>query len=420
MIDRETLIRRYREVRGRTDRLTVPLEIEDYVVQSMPDASPVKWSLGHTTWFFETFVLLPRGAAPFHAGFEYIFNSYYEAVGPQFSRSSRGVLSRPTVVEVRRYRAAVDERVLSLLETANDATYAEVAPLVELGTHHEEQHQELLLTDLKHALAQNPLDPVYTPRPARPTRSHRPERDACVFLEGGLVELGHEGELFAYDNEAPRHRAWLAPFRIARDLVTHGQYLEFIEDGGYRRPELWLSDGFRFVTEARIEGPLYVRRAESETDVFTLAGREPLDPAAPVVHVSHYEADAFARWAGARLPTEPEWEHAALTFAGSEPGTLLDDGAYHPMGRETPDQEVRHLSGEVWEWTASAYLPHPGYRAQEGALGEYNGKFMSGQMVLRGGSAVTPRDHLRPTYRNFFQPDKRWQFSGIRLAWDGE
>jgi ergothioneine biosynthesis protein EgtB len=426
MVKGDALAARYREVRARTERLTEPLALEDWVVQSMEDASPVKWNVAHTTWFFETFVLVPHlaGYEPHDPRWSVLFNSYYEGIGPQHPRSKRGVLSRPTVAEVRAFRRDVDAAVAALLETRDEALLARVAPLVELGTHHEEQHQELLLTDLKHALAANPLEPSYAAGSGGPPSDRRAAQpDAFVSYDGGVFRLGHAEERFSFDNEGPAHRVFLEPFALARDLVTNGHYLAFIEDGGYARPELWLSDGWAAVRRDRWEAPLYWRREPGGSfTTFTLRGREELDLGAPVCHVSHYEADAFARWAGARLPTEHEWEHAARGAGGvsASDGTLLDHARFHPDGLGDPGSSAphRHLFGEVWEWTASAYLPYPGYRAAPGAIGEYNGKFMSGQMVLRGASAFTPRSHARVTYRNFFQPEKRWQLSGMRLCRD--
>jgi ergothioneine biosynthesis protein EgtB len=429
VLGREQLHARYRSVRERTMQLCAPLAIEDWVVQSMEDASPVKWNVAHTTWFFETFVLVPHlaGYRVRDERYAVLFNSYYVAVGPRFSRPARGVLSRPTVAEVVAWREQVDAAVHDLIDRADDALYATVAPLLEIGTHHEEQHQELLLTDLAHALAQNPLDSALplpngssSPRRERTTKA---DPDAFVSYDAGVFHIGHGGDEFAFDNERPAHRVFTEPFRLARDLVTNGAYAAFVEDGGYARAELWLSDGWAAVRERGWDAPLYWRREPSGGfSAITLRGREPLDLDAPVCHVSHYEADAFARWAGKRLPTEAEWEIAACAHADPASddarGTLLDDGDLHPVGRDVRAEGPRHLLGEVWEWTGSAYLPYPGYRAPEGALGEYNGKFMSGQMVLRGASAFTPRSHVRVTYRNFFQPDKRWQLSGIRLADD--
>jgi len=421
-MSRETIRERYIGVRSRTDSLCKSLEVEDYVVQSMPDASPIKWNIGHTTWFFETFVLLPHkpGFTPYRPGFELIFNSYYNAVGSQFSRPHRGVLSRPTVKEVHDYRRTIDGAILELLESADEGLLSTVAPLIELGTHHEEQHQELFLTDLKHAFAQNPLRPV-----CRPASSEEPgpsQGREWVKLEGGLVPVGWAESGFAYDNEGPSHRVHLEPYALARNLVRNADYVAFIEDGGYERPELWLSDGWSTARERDFGAPLYWERGpDGIWQSMTLRGLEPVVADAPVTHVSFYEADAYASWAGSRLPTEFEWEHAARTFGERAPrGTFLEDGDFHPAGRpaEGPADAPRHLFGEVWEWTASAYAPYPRYRAAPGAIGEYNGKFMSGQMVLRGGSCATPQAHIRPTYRNFWHPDRRFQFSGLRLARD--
>lgn len=413
--DREVLHQRYARVRETTRELCAPLEVEDYVVQSMEDASPVRWHLAHTTWFFETFVLEPHlpGFRPYNPQFRDLFNSYYEAIGPPFPRARRGVLSRPTVEEVFSYRSGVDSAVHELVEIADDASLATLRPLLELGLRHEQQHQELILTDLAHAFAQNPLRPAL--RLASPAAASRGP-GGFVDVPGGLVRIGHEGPGFAFDVERPAHLVYLEPYRLARDLVNNAQYMEFVRDGGYRRPALWLADGWRNVCEEGWRAPLYwVPEESAET---TLGGLRPLDPEAPVCHVSHFEADAFARWAGKRLPTEAEWEHAARLFDwhGAR-GTLLDDGDLHPVGRATPPTDgPRHMQGEVWEWTASAFLPYPGFRPLPGAVGEYNGKFASGQMVLRGGSCATPAEAARLTDRNYFAPHKRWQFSGLRLA----
>ena len=412
------LVARYREVRGRTEALCAPLALEDYVVQSMPDASPPKWHLAHTTWFFETFVL--EGRVPEHhspdPAYAYLFNSYYEGVGPQFPRAERGSLSRPTVAEVRDWRRRVDDAVLGALTA--DRLDARGRWLLELGLHHEEQHQELLVVDLKSALLKNPLD---TPIVDLPSAPEYPPPGGFVALDGGVVEIGHAGDGFAYDNEGPRHRVLLEPFALGADLVTNRDFLAFIGDGGYRRPGLWLSDAWLTVQAEGWRHPLYWEPGDGVWWERTLGGRRILPPDAPVTHVSFFEADAFARWAGARLPTEAEWEHATQRAAPAADGTLLDDGALHPEGRAVPTHGgFRHLLGEVWEHTQSPYRPYPGFVPPSGAVGEYNGKFMNGQYVLRGGSAATPRDHLRPTYRNFFGPDKRWNFSGIRLAKDGK
>lgn len=406
------LAERFRRVRARTEALCAPLTVEDHVVQSMPDASPPKWHLAHTTWFFDTFVLDGRTVPD--PAYAYLFNSYYEGVGPQFPRAARGTLSRPTVSEVLAWRRVVDEALLRELES--DRLDDRARGLVALGCHHEEQHQELLIVDLKHALLQNPLDAPIVEAPRAPTT---PPPRGFVELAGGLIELGFSGEGFAYDNEGPRHRVHLEPFRLARSLVTCGDFRDFIEDGGYQRPELWLSDAWLLVQTEGWELPLYWERADGELFERTLGGRRALAPHAPLAHVSFFEADAYARWRGLRLPTEAEWEHAASRARPAPDGTFLDDGALHPEGRPADSHGgFVHLLGEVWEHTASPYRPYPGYRPPPGAVGEYNGKFMNGQYVLRGGSAATPREHIRASYRNFFGPDKKWNFSGLRLASD--
>ena len=403
------LARRYRVCRGRTERLCQPLAVEDYQLQSMPDCSPPKWHLAHTTWFFETFVLAPHapGFRPHHPQYGYLFNSYYEAVGDRWPRPTRGLLSRPTVAEVYAYRRAVDERMLHLLESAGDGTLAAVAPIVELGLNHEEQHQELLLTDLKHAFGLNPLGPVYTPSAVGGGTS--PSLFWASF-PAGLRTVGHDGRGFAFDNEGPRHRVYLNAYQLASRPVTAGEYRAFMEDGGYSRPEFWLSDGWAARQQHGWTAPLYWARTSDEWSLFTLSGQRPLDPAEPVCHVSFYEADAYARWAGARLPTEFEWETTAADL--DVRGHFSDAGRFHPTAG------TGQMFGDVWEWTASPYVGYPGFRPAGGAVGEYNGKFMCNQMVLRGGSCVTPPGHVRTTYRNFFPPDARWQFSGLRLARD--
>ena len=378
--------KRFLDVRSHTEQLAEPLSAEDQTVQSMPDASPTKWHLAHTTWFFETFVLRPheRGYRTFDPAYEYLFNSYYEAVGPRHPRPQRGMLTRPGLADVMAYRRHVSDAMAALL----DGTARDIDPVVELGLHHEQQHQELILMDIKHLLSLNPLKPAYCP--------FSPSHGAAMPLawrdfEGGLVEIGHDGEGFAFDNEGPRHRVWLEPFALASRPANCGEYLAFIEDGGYRRPEFWLSAGWDCVNQRGWTAPLYWEQDGANWRVFTLSGLHPLDPAAPVCHVSAFEAAAFAKWAGKRLPREAEWEAAVSQLQGT---------------------------GIVWEWTASPYVAYPGYREPPGAIGEYNGKFMANQMVLRGGCSASPSDHVRPTYRNFFPPDARWMFGGIRLAED--
>ena len=408
----------YRAVRRATERLCEPLAIEDYVVQSMPDASPAKWHLAHTTWFFETMVLKPTlpDYRPFNAQFAFLFNSYYHSLGRQFSRPHRGLITRPTVAEVRQYRAQVDHHMSALLDHAERLGTPIPEDVVVLGLHHEQQHQELIVTDLKHLLSCNPLRPVYLDTPLQPVRP-LPRLEWLEYPEG-LGEIGHEGSGFAFDNETPRHRVFLEAFRLGSRLVTCGEYRTFMEDRGYQRPELWLSDGWKVAQERGWQAPLYWEREGDTWYAFTLGGYRPVADAEPVTHVSLYEADAYARWAGARLPTEPEWEVAAAE-APIE-GNFVEDGAWHPVplaaASAAPPAAPVQLFGDVWEWTQSPYTPYPGFRPAEGALGEYNAKFMANQYVLRGGSCATPRSHIRATYRNFFPADARWQFSGIRLA----
>ncbi len=415
---RAALADAYLAVRRFSLALCEPLETEDFVGQSMEEASPIKWHLAHTSWFFETFLLKEnrpsyRSAVPEYA---YLFNSYYNAAGPMHCRDRRGVITRPTVSQTMAYRRHIDRAMRSLLEDAPDAELARLAPVVTLGLHHEQQHQELMLTDLKHLFAQNPLLPVYRERDDPPARDPGPA--GWVEMGEGVHEIGHAGGGFAYDNEGPRHRQFVEPFALADRLVTNAEFLEFMEDGGYRDAAHWLSLGWKTVQAEQWEAPLYWFRKGGVWHQFTLHGARPIDPHEPVCHVSFFEADAFARWAGARLPTEAEWEIAAAHADPAE-GNFVDDGRCHPSGApEKNGALVRQLFGDVWEWTASSYRPYPGYRPPAGALGEYNGKFMCNQMVLRGGSCATSRDHIRATYRNFFPPDKRWQFSGIRLAKD--
>ncbi|WP_332751289.1 ergothioneine biosynthesis protein EgtB [Hydrogenophaga sp.] len=420
--DRAALARQYQAVRDQSRALTAPLSPEDCQAQSMPDASPAKWHLAHVTWFFETFVLEPfePDFKPFNPAFRVLYNSYYNGVGEQFSRPRRGLVTRPDLAEVWRWREQVDERIARLIQRTDDAT---ALRLIEMGLHHEQQHQELLLTDIKHLLSINPLRPAY--QRAWPLVSVSPVPARWVACESGLLDIGHRGEGFAFDNETPRHRQWLEPHALMNRLVTHGEWLDFVRDGGYADPLWWLSAGWDWVRAQGVRAPLYWTLPEDANalpTVFTLHGEMPLDPHTPVVHVSYFEADAFARWsaathtdqAGARLPTEAEWEAAAATLPVQ--GNLRDAGALHPMPARAAGDGLTQMFGDVWEWTASSYSAYPGYQVAEGAVGEYNGKFMVNQTVLRGGSCATPASHIRASYRNFFPTDARWQFSGLRLA----
>jgi ergothioneine biosynthesis protein EgtB len=408
----------YQEVRRHTRALAAGLSDADATVQSMADASPAKWHLAHTSWFFEELVLCARQVSYrlFDPRYSFLFNSYYESVGARHARPKRGMLTRPTLDEVHRYRDHVDEGMDQVLEQAGGTPDSSLRMLVELGCHHEQQHQELLLTDILHLFAQNPLHPSYaslrrTPRPAVP---HQPP--TFTRYEGGIIQIGHGGEGFAFDCEGPRHRAVLSPFALADRCVTNREWLEFMADGGYTRPLLWLSDGWTQVQEHGWMMPLYWWEEGGMHYSMTLHGAQPLELDAPVTHVSLFEADAFATWAGKRLPTEFEWERAAR----SQPcaGNFADSGLLRAAPAVGPTDGPQQLFGDVWEWTRSAFAPYPGYRPMAGAIGEYNGKFMSGQYVLRGGSCVTPAGHMRATYRNFFRPDTRWQFAGVRLAQD--
>jgi ergothioneine biosynthesis protein EgtB len=418
--DRQTVLARFDAVRRDSEGLAANLTPEDQSIQSMPDVSPTKWHLAHVTWFFETFVLgrFDPDYRSYDPAFAYLFNSYYEAAGPRHPRPARGLLSRPTVDIVGAYRDHVGAAVSRFIERAPERVWRETAPLIELGLHHEQQHQELILMDIKHVFSINPLRPAYH---APPPQIVAPAAALdWVDYPGGLVEIGHRGHGFAFDNEGPRHRVWLEPFRLAARPTTCGEFTEFIDDGGYRRPEFWLSDGWATVAAERWEAPLYWQRDEGGWSIFTLGGLRRLDPAEPLCHVSFFEADAFAKWAGARLPTEAEWEVAAQDLPVV--GNFADRGRYHPCtetGTGGGASEPRQMFGDVWEWTASPYIPYPRFRAAAGAVGEYNGKFMCNQMVLRGGGAVTPAGHVRASYRNFFPPSARWAFAGVRLAEDG-
>ena len=410
MVADTALDARYRAVRAYTEQLAARLSAEDACVQSMADASPAKWHLAHVTWFFETFVL-ERCEAPFrpyHPAFRELFNSYYNGIGRQFPRPERGLVTRPSLAEVIDYRHAVDRRIAAILPTADAAT----GGIVELGLHHEQQHQELLLMDIKHAFSRNPLMPAYAPGPGGgPAAATGGARALPEWRShgGGLLDFGADPGVFAFDNETPRHRVWLEPYALNSRLVSNAEFLAFVESGAYRDPRPWLADGWAVVNREQWSAPLYWRVIDGAWHEFTLHGLVPLDPTAPVCHVSHYEADAYAQWAGARLPTEFEWEAAAPAVAGSSTPAGL-----HPVQTATATDD--DFYGSVWQWTRSAYLPYPGFAAAAGAVGEYNGKFMSNQMTLRGSACITPPGHARASYRNFYYPHQRWAFTGIRLA----
>jgi ergothioneine biosynthesis protein EgtB len=412
---RDTLLERYERIRGRTEALAEPLSAEDQTAQAMLETSPTKWHRAHTSWFFEALVLKPHAAdyVERDPAYAYLFNSYYQQLGPQYPRPQRGALTRPGCAEVAAYRGHVDDAVRRLLEGADAATLATVAPLVNLGLHHEQQHQELLLMDILALFGESPLDPAYYPDAAEPkTGDGEPVR--WHYFDGGRVTIG-AADGFAYDNEGPAHDQLLRPFYLASRPVTNGEWLSFMADHGYQRPELWLDDGWATVQAQGWRAPRYWRDEGGHWSTLTLAGRRPVDRDAPVCHVSYYEADAFARWAGRRLPSEAEWEHVAAGRPVA--GNLLDAGFLRPVPG-TGASGLHQLYGDVWEWTASPYTAYPGYRAPRGAVGEYNGKFMCNSMVLRGGCCVTPDDHIRATYRNFFYPHQRWMFAGLRLADD--
>ena len=421
-----SLLEQYKVLRRQTELLTANLTAEDQMVQSCPEASPTKWHLAHTTWFFETFLLTEhlKDYRPFHPEFRTLFNSYYNAVSPQPEKALRNTFSRPGLEEVQKYRRYTDEHMERLIGSGNISDT--IAKLVELGINHEQQHQELLVTDIKHAFWVNPLRPVYQPGAISPANTESAPRQRPHTYAEAVYEIGAGEGPFHFDNEGPRHKVYLQSFRFASRPVTCGEYLAFMEDGGYSRPELWLSDGWNTVKARGWNAPLYWEKSGSEWHHFTCAGMRKVDENEPVCHVSYYEADAFARWAGARLPSEFEWEAAASKIKfdpnqkqSGRPCNFLESGSFHPITATTTDEnEPLQVFGDVWEWTASSYLPYPGFKPAAGAVGEYNGKFMCNQMVLRGGSCVTPASHIRATYRNFFTPETRWQFSGIRLADD--
>jgi ergothioneine biosynthesis protein EgtB len=414
-MDRDAALAHFRDVRALTTALVAPLSAEDALLQAMPDVSPAKWHLAHTTWFFEAFVLGPLDPdfKPFDADFGYLFNSYYEAQGPRHPRAQRGLISRPSLARVRAWRDATDAAVARFIATASERCWTAAAPRITLGLHHEQQHQELLASDMKFNLATQPGAPAWRPR--------APGSAATAPLSwhthpGGVVEIGHAGEDFAFDNERPRHRAFVEPFALADRLVTNAEVAAFRADGGYRSPSLWLSDGWAWVQAHGVDAPLYWHDRDGALFEATLHGLWPLDPARPASHLSAYEAEAVAAWLGARLPTEFEWEVMAADVPPSQSG-LDPDGEVHPAGAGA-GHHIRQLDETLWQWTRSAYLPYPGFRPLPGALGEYNGKFMSGQWVLRGGCVATPAGHSRRTYRNFYHPHQRWPFTGLRLARD--
>lgn len=412
-----SLVEQYKQVRQFTEQLCEPLVTEDYVIQSMPDVSPTKWHLAHTTWFWETFVLAP--ALPdyhsLHPQYAYLFNSYYNSIGQRHCRVKRGFISRPTVQETYEYRHYVDEHMFDLLEKLDERRLTELTPIITIGLHHEQQHQELMVTDFKHVLSCNPLNPAYLTR--MPTQAaHVPALEWVSFPEG-IHRIGHEGDSFSFDNEGPRHRQFVQAFKMASRLVTNGEYLQFMQDGGYENPLLWLSDGWNTVRGEEWTAPLYWENHDGHWWMMTLNGLREVDTSEPVCHVSYYEADAYARWADKRLPTEAEWEIAAQNVPVQ--GNFVESGLYHPAPLNAPTQgKLAQMYGDVWEWTQSAYLPYPGFKPAAGAVGEYNGKFMCNQFVLRGGSCATSLSHIRRTYRNFFPPNARWQFMGVRLAKD--
>ena len=420
----DNLLARFHEVRNFSAKLAENLAPEDCVVQSMPEVSPTKWHLSHTTWFFETFFLKKwktgyRDAVPEYA---YLFNSYYNAAGAMHRRDLRGLISRPTVEETKKYRASINVDVDELISNADEKLFHEIEPILILGIHHEQQHQELLITDIKHVFAQNPLYPVFRESGTRSSsafgRGGTSRPTQFLEFDEATIEIGHDGDDFCYDNELPRHRALVLPFALANRLVTNAEYLEFMRENGYSRPEFWLSLGWTTVNEQNWRAPLYWIECDGEWWNFTLSGLRKVDPNEPVTHLSYFEADAYANWAGARLPTEFEWERAAAKIEID--GNFVETERFHPapLNHTSQHGQLAQMFGDVWEWTRSSYSPYPGYRAEPGALGEYNGKFMCNQYVLRGGSCATSRTHIRKSYRNFFQPDKRWQFMGIRLARD--
>lgn len=414
LYSRSELIQKYKTVRAFTEHITQPLEIEDYVIQVAENASPAKWHLAHTTWFFETFLLEKEleDYDPIHPQYSYLFNSYYLQTGVPHCRSRRGNISRPTVSQVFEYRSSIDEHIIKLIKKSTDEEYEKWAPIIEIGIHHEQQHQELLMTDLKYMFSQNPLNPVYK-EVKRPRVQSVPDMKWIGFDEG-IRKVGHDGQGFGYDNEFPRHKTYIHNFELASRLVTNREFIEFIEAGTYQEPKWWLDEGFSTIRDEGWKAPLHWQKVDGKWHQFTLSGLEEIDPNEPVTHVSYYEADAYARWKGCRLPTEQEWEVAAQPL--NLEGPFADAGYLHPTALQNVEGGLQQMFGYGWQWTQSSYSPYPGYEPLPGALGEYNGKFMCNQYVLRGGSCATSKSHFRKTYRNFFHANERWQFTCIRLA----
>jgi ergothioneine biosynthesis protein EgtB len=424
LIAKQQLLKTYQNVRDKTAQLCQPLAIEDYVIQSAADVSPPKWHLAHTTWFFETFILAKylSDYQYYQPLFNYLFNSYYQSLGKTYPREQRGLLSRPTVATIYAYRDYVDNQLSDFIDQSSEQQFAMLQPLIVLGINHEQQHQELLLMDIKHNFSQDPDFPIYQSNHIlSATPHHKPLTKSLEFVivTGGIIEIGHRGSRFCFDNELPYHQKIVKPYLIATRLVTNNEYLEFIDAGCYRQPQWWLSDGWDFVQKNHWHAPLYWQKIVNKWHVYTLSGLKTLNPAEPVSHISYYEADAYARWRGQRLPLEEEWEYFVTSNNLNPAGHFMESGIYHPQVITNHDEEIpQQVFGDLWEWTASAYCPYPGFKPLQGPLGEYNGKFMNNQMVMRGGCCVTPQSHIRASYRNFFQPDKRWQFSSIRLASD--
>jgi ergothioneine biosynthesis protein EgtB len=418
-LSRDSLLKSYNKVRAFSRKLAKPLTREDYVVQSMPDVSPTKWHLAHTSWFFEAFILskTEKKYKSLHPQYNFLFNSYYVQVGERHSRPKRGLISRPTVDEVYEYREYVDKNMNKVLKNLDDKKFAKIAKVIEIGIHHEQQHQELIVTDIKHVLSENPLYPTYK-KSAGKKGKKKISSAGWINFDGGIYTIGNEGDNFGYDNEFPPHKTYLEPFSLSSRLVTNGEYLEFLNDGGYSKPELWLSDGWNTVSSNDWKSPLYWIKKGGRWHHFSLGGLKELDLSQPVCHISFYEAEAFSRWAGARLPSEFEWEIASKDIKIA--GNFVDNGNFHPVSTESGNSNLSQMYGDVWEWTRSPYLSYPGYETPPGALGEYNGKFMCNQMVLRGGSCATSKSHIRNSYRNFFPPDARWQFMGLRLSKDAK